>query len=150
MDSGSGMVEKVAKALTEHWELKLVALCVASALWLFVMTAEKADVMVSAPVEFHSVPPGLEVGERPENVEVQVNGLRWTLARLGSDSVRARVSLAGVRAGEVTLWLQPEQIVVPPGVTVLRINPSQVRVVLAPVRQSRREPPGSAPGAERS
>jgi hypothetical protein len=144
------MAEKVVKALTEHWGLKLVALCVASALWLFVMMAEKADLVLSAPIELHSIPPGLEVGERPDNVDVQVNGLRGTLARLGSDSVRARVSLAGVRAGEVTLRLQPEQIVVPPGVTVLRISPSRVRIVLAPSRQSRTEWPGPAFRAERS
>lgn len=124
------------KALTQHWELKLVALAVATMLWLFVMTLEKSDLVVSAAIEFHSVPPGLEVGERPESVDVQVNGLRTTLARLDSDSVRARVSLAGVKPGEAALRLLPEQIVVPAGVTVLRVSPSRVRVVLEPSRSS--------------
>jgi hypothetical protein len=44
------------------------------------------------------------------------------------------VSLAGSRAGEVTLRVQPEQITVPPGVTVIRVNPSRLRLVLGAVR----------------
>jgi hypothetical protein len=48
--------------------------------------------------------------------------------------VRARLSLTGARAGEVTLRVSPEQISVPPGVTVVRINPSRVRLVLGSIR----------------
>jgi hypothetical protein len=99
------------------------------------MTSEKADVVVAAPIELDGIPAGLEVkGERPDSVDVQLHGLRVALDRLGTDRVRARVSLAGSRAGEVTLRVQPEQITVPPGVTVIRVNPSRLRLVLGPVR----------------
>ena len=129
-------------ALTRHWELKLLALVVSMVLWVFVMTSEKADVVVAAPIELDGIPAGLEVkGERPDSVDVQLHGLRVALDRLGTDRVRARVSLAGSRAGEVTLRvqrralvLQPEQITVPPGVTVIRVNPSRLRLVLGAVR----------------
>lgn len=122
-------------ALTRHWELKLLALVVSMVLWVFVMTAEKADVVVTAPIELDGIPAGLEVkGERPDSVDVQLHGLRVALDRLGTDRVRARLSLAGSRAGEVTLRVQPEQITVPPGVTVIRVNPSRLRLVLGAVR----------------
>jgi len=99
------------------------------------MTSEKADVVVAAPIELDGIPAGLEVkGERPDSVDVQLHGLRVALDRLGTDRVRARLSLAGARAGEVTVRVQPEQIVVPPGVTVIRVNPSRVRLVLGSVR----------------
>jgi hypothetical protein len=65
---------------------------------------------------------------------VQLHGLRGAVERLGTDRVRARLSLSGARAGEVTLRVQPEQISVPPGVTVVRVNPSRVRLVLGSVR----------------
>ncbi len=122
-------------ALTRHWELKLLALLVSMVLWAFVMTSERTDVVVAAPIELDGIPPGLEVkGERPDSVDVQLHGLRGALERLGTDRVRARLSLTGARAGEVTLRVQPEQISVPPGVTVVRINPSRVRLVLGSVR----------------
>jgi hypothetical protein len=119
--------------LTRHWELKLLALAVSTVLWFFVMTAEKSDLIVSARVELDGVPPGLEVvGEKPESIDVQLHGLRGALARLGPDQVKARLSLAGSRPGEVQLRILPEQIQVPAGITVLRVNPSRVRLTLAP------------------
>ena len=122
-------------ALTRHWELKLLALVVSMVLWAFVMTSERADLVVAAPIELDGIPAGLEVkGERPDSVDVQLHGLRGALERVGTDRVRARLSLAGTRAGEVTLRVQPEQITVPPGVTVVRVNPSRVRLVLGSVR----------------
>jgi hypothetical protein len=122
-------------ALAQHWELKLLALVVSMVLWAFVMTSERADLVITAPIELDGIPPGLEVkGERPDSVDVQLHGLRGALERLGTDRVRARLSLAGTRAGEVTLRVQPEQITVPPGVTVVRVNPSRVRLVLGSVR----------------
>ena len=118
-------------ALTRHWELKLLALGVSVALWVFVMTSEKADLIMAAPLQLDNIPAGLEVtGHRPDSVDVHLHGLRGSLMRLGTDRVRARLDLAGSKAGEVTVRVLPEQITVPPGVTVVRVNPSHVRLVL--------------------
>jgi hypothetical protein len=122
-------------ALTRHWELKLLALAVSMVLWAFVVTSEKADLILAAPLELDNIPAGLEVkGDRPDSVDVQLHGLRGALARLGTDRVKARLNLAGSRAGEVTMRVLPEQITVPPGITVVRVNPSRVRLVLGSVR----------------
>jgi hypothetical protein len=67
-------------------------------------------------------------------VDVQLHGLRGALSRLGTDRVKARLSLAGAKPGEVTVRVLPEQITVPPGITVVRVNPSRVRLVLGSVR----------------
>ena len=122
-------------ALTRHWELKLIALVVSTILWAFVVTSDKSELIIAAPLELDGIPTGLEIkGERPDSVEVQLHGLRATLAHLGPDRVRARLSLAGARAGDVTLHVLPEQIAVPPGVTVVRVNPSRVHLVLGSAR----------------
>lgn len=123
------------RRLFRHWELKLAALVLSFALWVFVMTSEKAEVVMAAPVELDAIPQGLEVvGDRPDSVDVQLHGLRGALDRMGTDRIRARVSLAGSQSGEVMVRVQPEQITVPPGVTVVRINPSRVRLVLGASR----------------
>jgi len=127
--------------LMRHWELKLLAVGFSLALWLFVMTSEKSDLILSAPIEFDDMPSGLALtGERPDSVVVQLHGLRGSLARLAPDQVKARVSLAGAIPGEITLRLLPEQIAVPSGITVIRVNPSRIRVVLEAMRSSRAEP----------
>lgn len=118
--------------LFRHWELKLLALVFSMALWFFVMTSEKTNAVLPLSIELHSLPAGLVVtGEQPETVEVQVHGLRSALARVSPESMRVRVSLAGSRPGEMMLRLGPEQIIVPAGVTVLRVNPDIVRIELA-------------------
>jgi YbbR domain-containing protein len=121
--------------LVRHWELKLLALVFSAGLWLFVMTSQKTNVVLTLPLELDSLPPGLVVkGEKPDNVEVQLHGLRAALLRVSPESLRVRVSLVGARAGDVLVSLGPEQVVVPAGVRVLRVNPEVVRVVLAPER----------------
>jgi hypothetical protein len=131
-----------------HWEMKLLALIFAFALWLFVMTSEKSDLILTVPIELQGMPPGLVIaGGEPESVDVQLHGLRGSLARLVPDQLKARLSLAGVEPGEVTLRVLPEHITVPPGITVLRISPSRIRLTLAapssPPGEPRKGPPRS-------
>ena len=118
--------------VTRHWELKLLALAFSAGLWVFVMTSEKTNLVVFLPLELDPVPAGLVVtGKSPESVEVQLHGLRSALTRVSPESLRLRVSLAGARPGDLVVSLGPEQIVVPPGVRVLRVTPAVLRVALA-------------------
>jgi hypothetical protein len=128
-------------AIVRHWELKLLALGFAMALWLFVMTSEKSDIILTAPIEIDGLAPGLVVsGEHPESVDVQLHGLRGALARLDPEQLRARLNLSGAGPGEVTVRILPEHVAVPPGITVLRINPSRIRLVLNEAPPPRRAP----------
>jgi YbbR domain-containing protein len=133
-------------ALTRHWELKVLALGFAVVLWLFVMTSEKSDRILSAPVEFDGVPAGLMlIGERPDSVNVQLHALRTSLSRLGADQIKARVDLSGAGPGDVLLRVLPEQVEVPAGITVVRVNPSRIHVVLEAVAASRSQGPPPEP-----
>ena len=121
--------------LMRHWELKLLALAFSAGLWVFVMSSQKTNVTLPLPIELDGVPSGLVVtGVLPDTVDVQLHGLRAALSRVSPDALRIRVSLAGARPGEVVVGLGPDQIVVPPGVSVLRITPSVVRIGLAKER----------------
>ena len=119
-------------ALTRHWELKLLALAVSAGLWVFVMSSDKTNVTLPLPLELEAVPTGLKVtSERPDTVDVQLHGLRFALSRVSPEALRVRVNLTGARPGELVVGLGPDQILVPPGVSVLRITPSVVRIGLA-------------------
>ena len=121
--------------LVHHWELKLLALAFSATLWVFVMSSEKTNMTLPLPVELDGVPSGLVVtSERPDTVDVQLHGLRSALLRVAPDALRVRINLAGSRPGEVVVGLAPDLIMVPPGVSVVRITPSVVRVGLAQQR----------------
>jgi YbbR-like protein len=124
-------------AITRHWEMKLLAIGFSVALWLYVMTSERSDLILTAPLEFEGVPPGLALtAERLDSVDVQLHALRGSLARLSPDQIKARVNLSGAGPGEIAVPVLPEQVAVPAGITVVRVNPSRIRVVLEAVRSS--------------
>ncbi len=118
--------------LTAHWELKLLALLAAALLWGFVVGGEQAEIVLTVPLEFVGIPPGLELtGETPDSVGVQLRGLRVQLLRLRGEALRVQVPLANARPGETTLRLLRDDVRVPAGVQVVRITPALLRVVLA-------------------
>jgi YbbR domain-containing protein len=120
------------RALSTHWELKLVALLVAFTLWFFVATSEQSQLAVAAPAEYVGLSPNLVIvsGQR-EAIDVDVRAVRSVVARLGPETVRVRVDLAGLEEGESMVQLTPADVQVPPGATVTRITPSRVALTLA-------------------
>jgi len=119
------------RVFTTHWELKLLSLLTAVLLWGFVVGGAKSEVVLTVPVEFLGIPPGLELADKtPESVDVLLRGLRVQLGRVRGEALRIQVPVADARAGQTTLRLLPEYVRVPTGVQVVRIMPSRVRVVL--------------------
>jgi len=117
--------------ITRHWELKLLALGFSVALWLFVMTSERSDLILAAPIEFEGLPAGLTMtSDRPDSVDIQVHALRGSLSRLTPDQIKVRISLSGATSGEMALRVLPEHVIVPYGITVVRVNPSRLRLIL--------------------
>ena len=121
------------RALTAHWELKIVAAVVAFTLWFFVATSEQAQLALQTTVEYVGLAPDLVLvaGQR-ESLDVEVRAVRSVVARLGPETVRARVDLTGLEPGESVVQLTPTDIQVPPGATVTRITPARLSLTVAP------------------
>jgi YbbR domain-containing protein len=120
------------RLLSEHWELKLVAVVVAFTLWFFVATSEHAQLGLATPVEYVGLSPELVVvtGQR-ESVDVQVRAVRSVAARLGPETVRVRVDLTGLQQGETVVQLTPSDVQLPAGATVTRITPARLPLTVA-------------------
>jgi YbbR domain-containing protein len=105
---------------------------IASILWLFVVSTDESQLALAAPVEYLGL--GRDtvlVGARSDTVDVQVQALRWTVARLTSQDLRVLVNLDGMPAGESMVAIGPEQVKAPPGVRVTRVTPALLRLRLA-------------------
>jgi YbbR domain-containing protein len=119
-------------ALVHHWELKLIAVLVAATVWFFVATSEQSQRALAAPVEYVGLRPDLVVvGGHPETVDVEVRAVRSVVARLGPETVRVRVDLAGVEPGESVVQLTPADVQMPPGATVTRISPARLLLMVS-------------------
>ena len=114
--------------LAGHWQLKLLSLMFAIALWAFVTLEDWTEAVHTVPLDFVNVPPGLTAtATGDETVEVRIRGLRGILAGVGPRDLRAEVGLDVAEAGEFVTWVLPQDVRVPRGVEVVRVTPSRIR-----------------------
>ena len=107
------------------------ALGLSFGLWFFIGDQQGAEVLVSAPLELRNVPPGLEVvNQSVQRVDVRLRGASGLLHDAPLQSLRAQVDLADEAPGERTWFLGTEAVEAPSGVQVMRVDPSQVVLVL--------------------
>jgi len=117
------------RALVEHWQLKLLALLLALALWFFVGSAERTEIALALPVEYVGLEGPLTLdGPRREMVDVQIQTSRWAAAQVSPATVRVRVDVSGLREGDNLVHLVPESVQAPPGVRVTRLMPAWATV----------------------
>jgi hypothetical protein len=132
------------RGVLEHWQLKVLSLVFAVALWAVVASEDRGEAVFTVPIDVTGLPAGLEVVSLGvEAVDVRVQGLRHLLARLQEQNMRAEVELRTARPGDAMLAIRPEDVVVPRGVQVVRVTPSRVRVTVDSIQARRARPGGS-------
>jgi hypothetical protein len=121
----------VRALLAENWPLKLMSVVFAMGLWLFVAAEDRADAVFTVPLDLVDRPAGVEVTSLGvETVIVRVEGRRSLLRTLREEDFRAEVSLKNTPAGRFVLRVQPQNVLAPAGVRVVRVTPSEVRGML--------------------
>ncbi len=116
-------------ALVNNWWLKLLSLGLALALWSSVHQAATVEIDVSVPLELRNVPAGMQVAaQTATRVTLGLRGPESLLSRMSYEELAVVADLEGFAVGHHRVDLSAE---VPPGVEVVRIIPSQVRLELA-------------------
>lgn len=124
--------------VSNDWGLKLLALALSLLLWTTYKAEPASEVGYLVPLEFSGISGDLEIsGDPPTQVQVRVRGRSALLRRLSRSDLSIDVDLTGHRASEMLIHLTPDLVAAPFGVTVVRITPSQVRVLLVPRREPR-------------
>jgi YbbR domain-containing protein len=122
----------MVRRLLANWELKILSVVIAFALWLLVVGSGKSQFAVAAVVEYTGLDSELVLVGRPrDTAEVELEAARWAIARLTPGAVRVRVNLAGTREGENVVALSSDLVEAPAGVTVRRVTPARLHVMLA-------------------
>src|SRR5256884_6750591 len=116
----------MVRRLLANWELKLLSVVIAFALWLVVVGGGKSQRAVAAVVEYTGLDGDLVLVGRPrDTVDVELEAARWAVTRLTPGAVRVRASLSGMREGENVVALSPDLVQTPPGVVVRRGPPAR-------------------------
>ena len=143
-----------------HLGLKILAIALATLLWLTVAGEQVVERALRVPLEIREKPEHLEiVGDPPAAVDVLVRGSSAVLSRLDAGEVVVMLDLSTARPGSRLFPLRTDQVKVPYGVQVAQVLPGTLALELE--KSSRRtvpvvpalegEPaPGFVVGARRS
>jgi len=120
--------------LLSNLSLKIISLLLAVFLWFFVIGRRSSEIGVDVPVRFENLPESLVIVNNPEtHLEVRVQGPRTLFSSLDPARVNISIDLSGAKTGRSSYHIFPEQIVLPRGLRVSRINPTEVDFEFSPV-----------------
>ena len=114
-----------------NFGLKLLAVLLATLLWLTVAGEHIVERTLRVPLELRNVPAELEiVGDPPMTVDVRVRGSSAILSRMEPGEVVALLDLEGARPGSRLFHLRPDEVNAPYGVEIAQITPATVGLEL--------------------
>ena len=117
-----------ASFFSNFW-LKVLALALATALWFLVVGERGTEVGFLIPLELKGVPPDMVVTSNPpREVEVRVTGSTALLSNLMPGQISAVIDLSKAEPGLNRFNLMNERLKAPRGITVIRLNPSFIRI----------------------
>ncbi len=111
-----------------HLGLKVLAIILASVLWLTVAGEHVVERSLRVPLAVRNLDTTLEiVGELPAAVDVRVRGSAAQLSRLDSGDVVAMLDLSTARTGPSRLFhLRTDEVIVPYGIDVAQVLPPTI------------------------
>jgi diadenylate cyclase len=115
----------------ENWGAKLGALTLVTAAWLVLASQQEMNTTVTVPVRYFDVPAELVLDKGSDRtVNLTLSGRRQNIRTLEAQEVRIQVGLAGRSAGAHLIKLSARNVEVPLGLTVERVTPQDIRVIL--------------------
>jgi YbbR domain-containing protein len=121
----------VAYHLFRHPGLKVVAVALATLLWLIVAGDHLVERSMRVPLEFRNIPSELEiVGDPPTAVDVLLRGSSALLGRLESRDIVAVLDLTTARPGSRMFHLRSDEVRAPYGVEVAQVVPGTLALDL--------------------
>jgi YbbR domain-containing protein len=111
--------------------LKILAIALASLLWLTVAGQHVVERSLRVPLEFRNIPRPLEiVGNTPDTIDVRVRGSSAVLTRLQPGEIVAVLDCSGARSGARLFQIRPDEVRAPFGVQVTQVVPSTLELEL--------------------
>jgi YbbR domain-containing protein len=119
--------------LRNNLGLKLTAIFLALASWVYVHNQEDITLALQVPVDLTGIPDTLEmVGDHPPDIDVRLRGPELSLGNMSPQRVTLKVNLAALplRPGINEIPLDATMVGVPSGITVDRLSPSTLELTL--------------------
>jgi len=119
------------KFAQKNWLLKVISLCLAIMLWYFVVGEDQVDITIQIPIEVINLPSTLTISNQyKKNIEVSVRGPRSLIQDLKNRNITRPVDLSEAKPGTIVIKNDEKSIPFPKGITVLRLQPANITLLL--------------------
>ncbi len=120
--------------------LKVLAVALATLLWLSVAGEHIVERSLRVPLEFRNIPQSLEiVGNAPDTIDVRLRGSAALLTKLQPGEIVAVLDVSGARSGSRLFQVRADEVRAPFGVEVTQVVPSTLALELE--RSARKQVP---------
>jgi uncharacterized protein (TIGR00159 family) len=122
-------------AFTANLVPKGIAFALVLVLWGFIAGQQRTEMWLTVPLEYRNIPTNMEIaGELVNKVEVGIRGPRGVISGVSQDQVRAHIDLSQGLRGLNYARITTDNIRIPVGTEVTKINPSSMRIRLEDVK----------------
>jgi YbbR domain-containing protein len=119
------------KLFFENIGLKIAAVLLSIALWVFVTSRGQSEISVDVPLEFQNIPAGLEIVNRTvKTVGLTVKGQDRFVKNIRPSDIGVSVDLSKAKKGENVFYIHRADIKLPHSASVTSIEPSNVKVIM--------------------
>ncbi len=119
------------KRRSGDWALKALSLCLGVFLWYFVVGEDQVDINVFVPIEILNLPQDLVIANQyKKELEVSIRGPRSLIQELRNKNITRPVNLSNAKPGPVVIRNDENSIPFPRGISVLRVQPTNITLVL--------------------
>ncbi len=114
----------------KDWFIKLISLLFAIFLWYFVSSEDRVDMNIQIPVEIVNLPRDLIISNQYKTaLDVTVSGPRGLIRKFSQGTTRS-IDLSKATPGSMVIANELDAIYAPRGITVLRINPTHITLLI--------------------
>ncbi len=139
-------VASVWRRLVTGWREALAAVVAAAGVWVLVVPGSTVtEVERTALVRVENLPEGFVLDAvEPSEVQVVLSGRRRDLVFRDRAALSVPIDALLVKLGRRTFDVEPERVRRPPGLTVVAVEPTRVRVSVRQVGEGAREKSGAS------
>lgn len=120
----------------EDKSLTLISLIIAIVLWGAVSKQETiSNTLLGVPIDYVDLPPGLEIAndDFARVASIRVKGPKDTIEALRSDLLAVKINLSTTKPGERVITLTNSDVVTPPNVEIVSLDPQRTRLTIDPI-----------------
>ncbi len=125
------------EAVTRNRGVKLGILTLVTLAWILLAGHQELTLSVTAPIGYVNTPAGLTLADGSARaVQLKLSGRSQSVGALGNKKIKVKVNLGFMPRGTHLMKLSPMNFDLPLGITVDRILPQEIRVILEPEKGS--------------